>query len=363
MKIVVAMDSFKGSLTSLEAGNAVKNGILMSCPSAKVTVIPLADGGEGTLDVIAPFTNGSFKTLKVRGPLNDLVESEYIFDPDSKTAYIEMAKASGLTLIRPENRNPLTATSYGTGELMRDAISAGAEKIVICIGGSATNDGGAGMLQALGASLKNSNGKEISQGASGLKDLASADLTNLLGKGLDITVASDVTNPLCGPNGASCVYGPQKGATSDQVSTMDLWLEHYADVLGFDPFESGTGAAGGMSFALKNVLGAKIRSGADIVTEITGADALISECNIVITGEGRMDSQTVNGKAPYKIMKIGSKYGKTVIGITGILGDGYEECLNSGFDRIIPLKDPVMETSAAINSVTETVRELFEEYR
>lgn len=359
MKAVVAMDSFKGSLTSLQAGNAVKRGILRAYPDAEVTVLPLADGGEGTIDAIAPYIDGITRTITVSGPLGTPVEASYIYVPGTNTAYIEMAKASGLTLIEQDKRDPLAATSYGTGELMRDAIVNGADKLVICIGGSATNDGGAGMLQALGAVFSDKDGRDIGRDAAGLKDLCKIDISNLIGKDADITVASDVTNPLCGPNGASFVYGPQKGASEEDCRKLDGWLRKFAEITGFDPFEKGTGAAGGMSFALKNFLGARIVSGADIVMEITGAEAKIRDCNIVITGEGRMDSQTVNGKGPFKIMKAGVKYGKPVFGITGMLGDGYEECLNAGFTRIEPLINPTMVTEEAVRSVEETAAKLF----
>ena len=359
MKVIVATDSFKGSLTSLEAGNAVRDGILEACPGVSVTVLPLADGGEGTIDAIAPYVGGSVRRLNVTGPLGSPVEASYIYDPSTATAYIEMAKASGLTLVSPASLDPLHATSYGTGELMADAIKAGASSLVICIGGSATNDAGAGMLQALGAKLTSENGSDIPFGAAGLNYLSSVDLS-ALPRGISVTVASDVTNPLCGPDGASHVYGPQKGADPKTAEMMDQLLMRFAKLTGFDPFESGTGAAGGMSFALKNFLGASIKSGADIVNELTGAESLIRDCDIVITGEGRMDSQTVNGKAPYKILQLAQKYGKPVIGITGVLGDGYEKCLEAGFSRIVPLVDPTMEREAARASVKETVRRLFE---
>ena len=361
MKVVVAMDSFKGSLTSLEAGYAVRCGILRVCPDAEVVVLPLADGGEGTIDAIEPFVNGTTRIVTVTGPLGSPVSASYIFAPETKTAYIEMAKASGLTLISQEERNPFITTTYGTGELMRDAIESGAEKLVICIGGSATNDGGAGMLQALGASLTDGSGNDICRGAEGLKDLCRVDLTDMVGRDISITVASDVTNPLCGPDGASFVYGPQKGATEENCKEMDRWLRHFAETAGFDPFEKGTGAAGGMSFALKNFLGADIRSGAEIVFGITGTEPEIKGCNIVITGEGRMDSQTVNGKAPYKVMKLANKYDKPVYGITGTLGEGYEECLKAGFTRIEPLIDPSMVTEEAVKSVEDTAARLFGE--
>ncbi|MCR4704391.1 MAG: glycerate kinase [Saccharofermentans sp.] len=359
MKIVIAMDSFKGSLTSLEAGNAVKDGILHVCPDADITVLPLADGGEGTLDVILPYINGYIKHLTVTGPLGTPVVSEYVFEPETKTAYIEMAKASGLTLVDPADLDPFSATSYGTGELIKEAINNGAERLIICIGGSATNDGGAGMMQALGARLTDKDGNEIIRGASGLRSLYAADLSSMAGRDLDITVATDVSNPLCGLNGASHVYGPQKGATYEMAEEMDKCLMHFATVTGFDPYEPGTGAAGGMSFALKNFFNASVKSGADIVTSITGAESLIKDCDIVITGEGRMDRQTVNGKAPFKILELGKKHGRRVVAVTGILGDGYEECLRAGFDKIFPLADPTMETKEAIESVKETAGRLF----
>ena len=359
MKIVVAMDSFKGSLTSLEAGNAVKDGILHVCPDADITVLPLADGGEGTLDVLLPYINGYTRHLTVTGPLGTPVGSEYVFEPETKTAYIEMAKASGLTLVDPADLDPCSATSYGTGELIKDAIGNGAERLVICIGGSATNDGGAGMMQALGARLTDQDGKDICRGASGLRSLYTADISSMAGRDLDITVATDVINPLCGPDGASHVYGPQKGATYEMAEEMDKCLLHFASVTGFDPYEPGTGAAGGMSFALKNFFNASVISGADLVTSITGAESLIKDCDIVITGEGRMDSQTVKGKAPFKILELGKKHGKRVTAVTGILGDGYEECLKAGFDKILPLEDPTMETKEAIESVKETAGRLF----
>ena len=359
MRFVIAMDSFKGSLTSLEAGYAVKRGILRSCPDAEIAVLPLADGGEGTIDAIAPFIGGTTKNLTVTGPLGKPVEASYIFVPESAVAYIEMAKAAGLTLISEGERDPYVTTTYGVGEMMKDALSAGAKSLVICIGGSATNDGGAGMLQALGAKFLDRSGSEIRRGCVGLKDVISADLSGLICRDIKITVASDVTNPLCGPDGASFVYAPQKGATPEMCSEMDGILKHYAEVCGFDPYESGTGAAGGMSFALKNFLGASIESGADIVLKITGAEDLIRDCDIVVTGEGRMDSQTVSGKGPFKVMKLGQKYKKTVYGITGILGDGYEECISAGFEKIVPLVVPTMVKEEALKSAEETAAVLF----
>ncbi|MBR3082330.1 MAG: glycerate kinase [Clostridiales bacterium] len=361
MKAAVAMDSFKGSMTSLEAGNAVKRGILRACPDAEVVVLPLADGGEGTIDAIAPFVDGVERCITVTGPLGKSVDASYIYVPSTRTAYIEMAKAAGLTLLKDEERDPYNTTTYGVGELMKDAMENGAKELVICIGGSATNDGGAGLLQALGAEFKDKDGRGIKRGCIGLKDLDSVRFTGQFCEGVSITVASDVTNPLCGPDGASFVYAPQKGATLEMCRKMDLWLKGFAEKCGFDPYEPGTGAAGGMSFALKNFLGAKIESGADIVLKITGAEELISRCDLVVTGEGRMDSQTVSGKGPFKVMQLAQKYKKPVYGITGVLGYGYEECLKAGFEKIVPLAVPVMEKEVAMKSAEETAEVLFDQ--
>ena len=216
------------------------------------------------------------------------------------------------------------------------------------------------MLEALGGRFTDKEGREICRGAIGLKDLYSADLSGLLGKGLDITVACDVTNPLCGENGASLIYGPQKGATREMAEEMDGWLRSFALITECDPYEEGTGAAGGMSFALKNFLDARMMSGADIVMEITGANSLISDCDVVVTGEGRMDLQTVNGKAPYKILLAGKHFGKTVLGITGILGEGYEACIDAGFNSVTPLISPSMEREKALESVELTAASVFE---
>ena len=358
MKIVVAMDSFKGSLTSLEAGNAVKSGILRACPDAEVKVLPLADGGEGTLDCIAPFVGGDEIRLTVTGPSGAPVDSSYIYDQSDRCAYIEMARASGLTLVPEASRDPLTATSYGTGELIADAVKKGARKIFVFIGGSATNDGGAGMLQALGVKLTDCSGNDIGPGAAGLKELAAIDMSGLCIGDISITVACDVTNPLCGPDGASFVYGPQKGAAPETCAEMDSYLAHFASVSGFSSSETGTGAAGGMSFALKDFCGANLMSGAEMVLAVTAAEPEIEGCNIVITGEGRMDLQTVNGKAPYKILELGLKYGKPVYGLCGITGEGVEKCVEAGFTKIEPLIRPVMERDEAIRSVSETAESL-----
>ena len=359
MKVTVAMDSFKGSLTSLEAGNAVRDGILLARPDAEVTVLPTADGGEGTLDAIAPFIGAAARPVRVRGPLGEIIDSYYIFSDSDSTAYIEMSKASGITLVPEKDLDICNSSTFGTGELIRDAISKGFRRIVVFLGGSATNDGGAGMLSALGGRFLDKDGKPVPYGATGLSDLCSIDTTGLIGTDIAFIAATDVTNPLCGPSGASHVYGPQKGATYEMAEKMDLWLMNMAKLAGADPDVPGYGAAGGCGFALMHFLGAKLESGADIVAKITGLEDAVRDCDIVITGEGRMDGQTINGKAPYRIMKTAARYGKRTIGVCGITGEGWEKCLAAGFDQVVPLKDPSMEKDSAIISVAKTVADLF----
>ena len=354
MKIVIAMDSFKGSMTSTQAGKAVKEGFLAVDPSLQIEVLPLADGGEGTIDELLPYVKGKKKKLTVSGPLGEPVDSYYMFSGEK--AYIEMAKASGLTLI--DELDPMRATTYGTGELIKDALQSGYKKLIICLGGSATNDGGAGVLQALGMKLTDRNGNDIRPGVIGLKDLQDADRISMIDINAEIIIASDVTNPLCGPNGASHVYGPQKGASEEDVVVMDSLLMKFAKFFSMDPMERGTGAAGGLSFALKNFLGGRIVSGAKFFTEEVGLEDKIKDADIVITGEGRMDGQTCNGKGPMEVTMLAQKYGKPVYAIAGCLGEGYERCLDMGISSIAELTDKSLETNSAIASVRKTSEEL-----
>lgn len=354
MKIVIAMDSFKGSMTSLQAGNAVKEGFFNVDPDLDIEVLPLADGGEGTIDSLLPYIDGTKKYLTVTDPLGRKINSYYVFSRD--TAYIEMARASGLTLI--ERLDPMRATTYGTGELIKDAIQSGYKKLIVCLGGSATNDGGAGVLQALGMKLMDGSGNDIGPGVIGLNDLCSADTSTMVNINSEILIASDVTNPLCGPNGAIFVYGPQKGADENDVKVMDDILLRYAKFFKMDPMEEGTGAAGGLSFALKNFLGGKIVSGAKLFISEIGLEDKIKSADIVITGEGRMDGQTCNGKGPMEVTMLAKKYGKPVYAVAGCLGEGYEKCLEMGIVSIAELKDKDLETDLAVKSVRETSEEL-----
>jgi len=355
MNIVIAMDSFKGSLTSTEAGNAVKEGFLSADPSLRISVLPLADGGEGTIDELMPYVGGQKKHLTVSDALGRPVDSYYMFA--GKTAYIEIAKASGITLI--DKPDVLHSTTYGTGELIRDALLSGFKKLIVCLGGSATNDGGAGMLQALGMKMTDRNGNDIKQGVIGLKDLYRADTSSMMSIDAEIVIASDVTNPLCGPDGASYVYGPQKGADKEDVILMDNLLQGFADFFSMDPAEKSTGAAGGLSFALKNFLGGKIVSGARLFSEEVGLEGAIRNADIVITGEGRMDAQTCNGKGPMEVTMLAGKYNRPVYAISGSLGDGYEKCLKSGVIHIEELSDKSLDKSSALMNVKKAAERLW----
>ena len=326
MKIVIAPDSYKESLSATEVAQAIEKGFREIFPDAHYVSVPVADGGEGTVEAMIAATQGAEHTASVTGPLGERVDARWGMSGDGNTAFIEMAAASGLALVPPELRNPLITTSRGTGELILHALEHGARNIIIGIGGSATNDGGAGMVQALGAKLCDANGTEIGHGGGSLMSLNTIDI-----RGLDprlalctIRVACDVTNPLTGEQGASRIFGPQKGATDAQIVELDNNLSHYADVikksLRVDVKEvSGAGAAGGMGAALMAFLGAELKSGIEIVTQALNLEEHIHDCTLVVTGEGRIDSQSIHGKVPVGVAKVAKKYHKPVIGIAGSL--------------------------------------------
>ena len=302
VKVVIAIDSLKGSLTSLEAGYAAAEGVRRANPEAKIVVRPLADGGEGTVDALVQGMGGEYRKVEVTGPLGMPVDCTYGVIPESETAVIEMAGASGITLVKPEDRNPLLTTTYGLGE---DAIHSGCRKFIIGIGGSATNDGGAGMLQALGIELLDSTGKQIQRGAIGLRDLVEVRTEHSLPELSDcrFLIACDVTNPLCGPDGCSAIYGPQKGADKNMIKDMDRWLGSYASITkrlnpDADPDWPGAGAAGGLGFAFLAYLQGKLQSGIQLVLDETHLKDYVKDADVVVTGEGRLDHQTAMGKAP-----------------------------------------------------------------
>ena len=326
MKIVIAPDSYKESLSATEVAQAREKGFREIFPDAQYVSVPVADGGEGTVEAMIAATHGSAHSALVTGPLGEKVNANWGMSGDGKTAFIEMAAASGLALVPPEKRNPLITTSRGTGELILQALDSGASNIIIGIGGSATNDGGAGMVQALGAKLCDANGTEIGYGGGSLNTLNTIDVSGLDPriKHCAIRVACDVTNPLVGEQGASRIFGPQKGATEPLILELDRNLAHYADIikksLGVDVKNvPGAGAAGGMGAALMAFLGAELKSGIEIVTQALNLEEHIHDCTLVVTGEGRIDSQSIHGKVPVGVANVAKKYHKPVIGIAGSL--------------------------------------------
>lgn len=362
MNIVIAPDSFKGSLTAGEVCNCVEKGIKKVISDANIVKVPMADGGEGTVQSLVDATLGRIVKKKVKGPLLEEVEAFYGILGDGKTAVIEMAAASGLTLIEENERNPLKTTTYGTGELIKDAVDKGCSKIIIGIGGSATNDGGTGMAMALGAKFLDKNGESIGFGGGELINIEKIDLTsfNPLLKDVTIIAACDVDNPLCGEKGASYVYGPQKGATKDMVEILDKNLLHYGKLLekkfnkGIIDY-AGAGAAGGLGAGLLVFLNAQLKRGIDIVIEVTELEKKVSQADLVITGEGNIDFQTSFGKTPYGVAKISKKYNKSVIAIAGGIGDGAEELYNKGIDSIFSIVDRPLSLEEAIRNSTELV--------
>lgn len=326
MKIVIAPDSYKESLSATEVAQAIEKGFREIFPNAQYVSVPVADGGEGTVEAMIAATKGSVHSACVTGPLGENVDARWGMSGDGKTAFIEMAAASGLALVPPELRNPLITTSRGTGELILHALDHGAKNIIIGIGGSATNDGGAGMVQALGAKLCDANGTDIGNGGGSLISLNAIDVSGLDPRleGCTLRVACDVTNPLTGEKGASRIFGPQKGATEALIVELDRNLAHYADVikksLHIDVKNvPGAGAAGGMGAALMAFLGAELRSGIEIVTQALNLEEHIHDCTLVVTGEGRIDSQSIHGKVPVGVANVAKKYHKPVIGIAGSL--------------------------------------------
>ena len=372
MKAVVASDSLKGSLSSMEAGNAIAEGIYRADAEAKVEVRPLADGGEGTVDALVQGMNGSLRKVRVTGPLGDKVDAAYGIIEEAKMAVIEMSAAAGITLVPDEKKNPLFTTTYGVGEMIWDAIEKGCRKFVVGIGGSATNDGGIGMLQALGYDFLNSKGNAVPYGAKGLEDLAEIRKEHVLPElaQCEFKVACDVTNPLCGPLGASAVYGPQKGATPEMVREMDQWLADYAKLAAncserADAEHPGTGAAGGLGFAFLTFTNAVLESGIKIVLEETKLEQYIQDADIVITGEGRLDGQTAMGKAPVGVAKLAGKYKIPVLAFAGSVTKDARKCNEEGIHAFFPILrgittlEDAMDAENARRNLMETVEQVF----
>ncbi|MFA4043647.1 MAG: hypothetical protein HZRFUVUK_000425 [Candidatus Fervidibacterota bacterium] len=372
IRFLIACDSFKGSASSKQVGEAIREGILRVMPSAQVEVVPVADGGEGTVQALVDATGGRLVTVTVTNPIGEKVEATFGILGDGQTAVIEMAAASGLTLIPPEKRNPWVTTTYGTGELIKAALEHGCRKIIIGIGGSATNDAGAGMAQALGVKLLDEDGNQIGFGGGELGRLRRIDMSGLDKRAseAEFIVACDVDNPLTGERGASYVYAPQKGATPEMLPKLDSNLRHFAEIvrqqLGIDvEHVPGAGAAGGLGAGLMAFLKAKLKRGTEIVFELVKLEEKIASADIVITGEGQIDAQTVFGKTPIGVAKLAKRYGKPVIAIAGSIGEGADSVHSHGIDAIfsiinrpMPLEQAMRNVEALLTSAGEQLARL-----
>lgn len=362
MKVVIAPDSFKGSATAVEVAEALAVGFQQVFPEARIEIVPMADGGEGTVEALVSATGGKTRSAYVQNPLGDGISAEYGILGDGVTAVIEMSAASGLTLVTEELRNPMVATTYGTGQLIQSALDHGCRRLLIGLGGSATNDGGAGVAMALGASLKTSDGKSIETGGQGLADLAEIDLTEIDPRinETEVVVACDVDNPLTGPLGAAHIYAPQKGATPEMVQVLDQNLEHYASMieryLGKVVTEiPGAGAAGGLGAGLIAFTEAELKPGIDIVTETVELVQRIKEVDLVITGEGRLDAQTIYGKTPVGVAKIAQQFGVPVIAIAGGIEGNPNELYQAGITAMVDIIPRPMQLDQAIQEVVPLI--------
>ena len=370
MKVLIAIDSLKGSLSSLEAAHAIQEGIHNADPNTNVCIRPLADGGEGTARALTQGMHGHMETVTVTGPLGDPVKADYGIIGD--TAVIEMAAAAGITLVPASRRNPLYTTTYGVGELILDAMEKNCRHFIIGIGGSATNDGGIGMLQALGFGLLDAEGKQVPFGAVGLESLTAITTDHVLQELSECTfrIACDVTNPLCGSNGCSAVFGPQKGADAVMIKRMDTSLASYAALCrktfpNVDAEIPGTGAAGGLGFAFQTFLSASLEPGIQIVLDETRLRDDVKDADLVITGEGRVDGQTVMGKAPIGVAKLSKEYGKPVLAFSGCVTKDASACNAAGIDAFFPILRSVvsleeaMDVKNAAENMTDTVEQAF----
>lgn len=372
MKIVIAIDSFKGSLTTVQAGEAVKAAAARVFEGAEVYISPLADGGEGTTEAILLATGGKRRTLTVTGPLGTPVTASYGILEDTGTAVMEMSAAAGITLLSPTQRDPLYTTTFGVGEMILDALDHGCRSFLMGIGGSATNDGGIGMLQALGAELLDENGKHVPFGAIGLEKIVTVRTVNMHPalKECSFKVACDVTNPLCGERGCSAVFGPQKGATPETVLRMDAAMASFAAATRAllpmaDADAPGAGAAGGLGFSLMAYLGAELCSGVSLVMDATRLATHVSTADLVVTGEGRLDGQSAMGKAPAGVAALAKGYGKHVIAFCGCTTPEARVCNECGIDAYFPILqkpctvEEAMDISTAAENLTATAEQAF----
>ena len=369
MNVLIAIDSFKGSLGSVEAGMAAAEGVRRVFPDAACAVRPLADGGEGTVDALVAGLGGEMRRATVTGPAGRPVAAAYGVRPGG-TAVMEMASAAGITLVSGAEKNPLSTTTFGVGEMIADALAAGCRRFVVGIGGSATNDAGAGMLQALGFRLLDADGRDVPRGGAGLARVARVEAPAALPDGTPLTacvfrVACDVANPLCGANGASAVFGPQKGATPAMAAELDAALARFASVAGDAADRPGDGAAGGLGFAFRRFLGAELVRGVELVASETKLEDFVRAADVVVTGEGRLDGQTAMGKAPIGVARLAKKHGKRVLAFSGCVGDGVETLNAAGVDAYFPilrkistLEEALDKANAAAN-LAATVEQVF----
>lgn len=376
MKVVIAIDSMKGSLTSLEAGDAISEGIHRVYKDAQVVVRPLADGGEGTASALTEGMGGEWNSVTVTGPLGGKVDAGYGIIESTKTAIMEMSAAAGITLVPADKRNPLNTTTYGVGEMIVDAIKKGCRNFIVGIGGSATNDGGIGMLQALGYEFLTKDGNAVGFGASGVSQIADIKTDKVLPELSECSfkIACDVNNPLCGDKGCSAIFGPQKGATPQMVKDMDGYLKSYGELTQkifpkADMTHPGTGAAGGLGFAFLSYTNAVLQSGIQIVLEETRLADYVKDADLVITGEGRLDAQTVMGKAPSGVAQIAKKFGKKVLAFSGCVTKDATACNDAGIDAFFPILrsvvtlDEAMLSENARANMADTVEQVFRTIR
>ncbi|MBQ3235353.1 MAG: glycerate kinase [Clostridia bacterium] len=371
MKVVVAIDSFKGSLSSLDAGTAVSLAVKEVDNSAEVKVVSLADGGEGTVDALVLGTGGIYKEVVVTAPLGDKVTARYgIINGD--TCVVEVSSACGITLVKKEELNPLNATTFGVGEIILDALSNGCRKFIVGLGGSATNDCGVGMLQALGFSFLDASGKEVCLGAKGVGDIAKivTDKADIRLKSCVFEIACDVKNSLVGEFGCSEIFSRQKGATDEQVRVMDGYLNRFADLYKevnplSDKNAEGVGAAGGLGFAFKYFLNGNMGSGIDLVIGKIGLEDMVKTADIIVTGEGKLDGQSAMGKAPIGVAKLAKKYGKKVVAFCGAIGDGAESLNELGIDAFFSIVnspcslEKAMQKEVAFENLKNTAKQVF----
>lgn len=363
MKIIIAPQNFKGSLTAYDAAVAIQKGVLETCPDADTVLIPVADGGDGTLDALVVGTGGVIRQLEVKDPLGRIISANWGIMGDGETAVIEMAKASGLTLLDRNERNPFSVGTYGTGELIKEAMDNGYSKIVIGLGGSATNDGGIGMAKCLGYKFLDSNGNNLRGTGESLSKIKNIDVSGVDNRIFETEFigASDVTNILCGSEGAAAIFGPQKGATEQDVKILDQGLENLAQImlkdLSIDIFNSTSGgAAGGLGAGVIAFLRGELTSGIDMVANTLGLENNIENSDLIITGEGQTDRSSVFDKGPVGVARIGAKYGVPTIILTGSLGRGYRQVYRHGVFAVIPISDRPMRFEVSLKRTRQLLQ-------